>query len=133
MQQAQISWKLFYTLKSGHRIWKGLEENGLEGLAIADRSGDHKRGEKGTPEETDDGILWVEKELGLEMDGKTLYAFVGVSGPKVGNSRVMVEPEDLIMLASFLGCDVKASPKAAAHVKAQAEKFLILQRRIEGK
>lgn len=55
-QETKPLWAYHQTLLSGHRIWKDANSGRW---AIADSSADGLDGSFGTPDETDDGVLWV--------------------------------------------------------------------------
>lgn len=63
-------WTKAETLPDGHRIFATLTDDGLQ-YAIADDSGD-------LPEQTDDGILWLDetRPLLVDRDDRTQYCSI---------------------------------------------------------
>lgn len=95
-------WEHVVTLKSGHRIWKVKgTPAGPYSLAIADRSGDHRSGDAGNPDETDDGVLWLdpEKDIVLSFDrGQLNVGLSVVSDDGQHRGFVFIDFRDLPVL-----------------------------------
>jgi len=51
-------WTLIYKAKDGHRFFKDAQHP--DAIAVADESGDGMHGQIGKPDETDDGILYLD-------------------------------------------------------------------------
>lgn len=124
MSQTNIptrQWEYVVKLLSGHRIWKvkGTPE-GPHSLAIADRSGDHRSGDAGNPDETDDGALWLghEHDIVLSFDNGQLNVWL----PVWGNDRryrgfVFIDFRDLPVLFGLGFKKFYAGEAAKAYIK----------------
>jgi len=58
---ARYQWEHLFSVPGCHRWFSGIKPDGMMGIAVADGSGE-------TPDQTDDGVLWLDKSVPMMCD-----------------------------------------------------------------
>lgn len=90
METTETLWRHVRGLPDGHRLFKLEDRDWI--IAIADESG-------ATPDQTDDGVLWLDMHRPLEA-GPSGHCLIPLIDAKGGESSTATDVQTLLMLAA---------------------------------
>lgn len=97
-------WRHPTTLPDGHRLFEAkpiAKMHGIPLTAIADKSAMH-------PQDTDDGILWLDRSRSLIMGGQSQLHTIPVVDPDGKESRVSTDGATIILLSNRYRWNINA-------------------------